>query len=122
VSIWENEGDTALIQSQAVAGSMRAVDASMVASDYNIAKNADAQNQKNGIMVFAGKLDLNDIEVSEFYALQHKIHLQNERSEVYDLSLVASIDPPPSNGSISDADNENDDLTNNGNMSSANNN
>jgi hypothetical protein len=64
---------------------MRAVAASMAASASSIAKNADAKNEINVIMEFAGKADSNDIEASEFFALKRKIHLQKAHSEIYAL-------------------------------------
>jgi ATP-dependent helicase YprA (DUF1998 family) len=66
----------ALFQSQAVAGAMRVVSASMAASASSIAKSADAQTERNGIMVFAGKVDADDVEAKEFFALKRKFHLQ----------------------------------------------
>jgi hypothetical protein len=59
---------------------MRAVAASMATSACSISKSADAQNERNGIMVFR-KVDANDIEESEFFALKRKLHLQKARSE-----------------------------------------
>jgi hypothetical protein len=112
----------ALFQSQAVAGAMRAVAASMAASASSIAKSADAQNERNGIMVFAGKVDANDIEASEFFALKRKLHLHKARSEVEALSPVASAVSPPSTGGSSAAGDENNDFNNNSNKSSENNN
>jgi hypothetical protein len=60
----------------------------MAASASSIYKSADAQNERNGIMVFSGKVDANDIEASEFFNLKRKIHLQKSRSEVEALSQL----------------------------------
>jgi hypothetical protein len=100
----------ALFQSQAVAGAMRAVAASMAASASSIAKSADAQKERNGIMVFAGKVDANYIEASEFFALKRKLHLQKARSEVEAFSPVASAVSTPSNGGSSSAGDENNNV------------
>jgi hypothetical protein len=112
----------ALFQTQAVAGAMRAVAASMAASASSISKSADAQNERNGIIVFSGKVDSNDIEASEFFALKLKIHLQKARSEVEALSTVASAIYPPSIGGSSAAGEQNNYVINNRNQSSENNN
>jgi hypothetical protein len=55
----------ALFQSQAVAGAMRAVAASMAVSASRLAKSADAQTESNCIMVFAGKVDADDVEAKK---------------------------------------------------------
>jgi hypothetical protein len=89
---------------------MRAVAASMASSASSIAKNADAQNETNGIMVFAGNVDSNEIEASAFLEFKRKIHMKKERSDVCALSQVASIVSPPSTGSISAAGDENHDI------------
>jgi hypothetical protein len=65
----------AVFQSQAVAGAMRAVAASMVASAPSIAKSADAQTERNVIMVFAGKVDADDVAAKEIFALTRKFLL-----------------------------------------------
>jgi hypothetical protein len=54
-------------------------------------------------MVFSGKVDANDIESSEFFALKRKIHLKMSRSEVEAPSPVASAISPPSIGGSSAA-------------------
>jgi hypothetical protein len=117
----------ALFQSQAVAGAMRAVAASMAASASSIAKSrivksADAQTERNGIMVFAGKVDADEVETKEFFGLKRKFHLQMARAEVETLSLVASAATLPSTGGNSAAGNENNDVNNNKNKSSNNDN
>jgi hypothetical protein len=112
----------ALFQGQAVAGAMRAVSASMAASASSIAKSADAQTERNGIMMFAGKVDADDIEAKEFFALKRKFHLQKARAEVETLSLVASAVTFPSTGGNSAAGNENNEVNNNNNKSSNNDN
>jgi hypothetical protein len=119
----------ALFQSQAIAGAMRvvaramrAVAASMAASASSIAKSVDAQTERNGIMVFAEKVDTDDVEAKEFFTSKRKFHLQNARAEVETLSLVASAANFPSTGGSSAAGNENNDVNNNNNMSSNNDN
>jgi hypothetical protein len=112
----------ALFQSQAVAGAMRAVAASMAASASSIAKSADAQTERNGIMMFAGKVDADDVEAKEFFALKRKFHLQKARDEVETLSMVASAATFPSTGGNSAAGNENNEVNNNNNKSSNNDN
>jgi hypothetical protein len=99
---------------------MHAVAASMAASASSIAKSADAQTEPNGIMVFSEKVDTDDVEAKEFFALKHKFHLQKARAEVETLSLVASA--APSTGGSSAAGNENNDVKNNNNKSSNNDN
>jgi hypothetical protein len=101
---------------------MRAVAASIAASTSSIYKSADAQNERNGIMVLSGKVDANDIEASEFFALKRKIHLQKARSEVEALSPIASAISPPSIGGSSAAGEQNNYVINNSNKSSENNN
>jgi hypothetical protein len=101
---------TALVQSQAVAGTMRAVAASMAVSASSVAKIADAQTERKGIMVFVGKVDADDVEAKEFFAFKRKFHLQRARAEVEDLSPVASAVTPPSTGGNSAAGNENNDV------------
>jgi hypothetical protein len=81
----------ALFQSQAVAGAMRAVAASMAASASSIVKSADAQTERNGIMLFAGKVDADDVEAKEFFALKRKFHLQKARAEVETLSPLLRL-------------------------------
>jgi hypothetical protein len=103
----------ALFQSQAVSGAMRTVAASMAASASSISKSADAQTERNGIMVFAGKVDADDIEAKEFFALKRKFHLQKARAEVETLSLAASAATFPSTGGNSAAGNENNYVNNN---------
>jgi hypothetical protein len=112
----------ALFQSQAVAGAIRAVATSMAASAFSIAKSADAQTERNGIMVFAGKVDADDVEAKEFFALKRKFHLQKARAEGETLSLVASAATFPSTGRKSAAGKENNDVNNNNNKSSNNDN
>jgi hypothetical protein len=97
---------------------MRAVAASMAASASSIAKSADAQTGRNGIMVFAGKMEADDVEADEFFALKCKFHLQKARAEIEALSPVASAVTPPSTGGIS----ENNDVNNNNNKTSNNDN
>jgi hypothetical protein len=111
----------ALFQSQAVAGAMRAVAASMAASASSIAKSADAQTERNGVMAFAGKVDADDVEAKEFFALKRKFHLQKARAGVETLSLVASAATFPSTGGNSAVGNENNDVNNNNNSKSRNN-
>jgi hypothetical protein len=100
----------ALFQSQAVACAMRAVAASMAASASSIAKSrivksADAQTERNGIVVFAGKVDADEVETKEFFGLKRKFHLQMARAEVETLSLVATAATLPSTGGNSAAGN-----------------
>jgi hypothetical protein len=97
---------------------MRAVAASMAASSSSIAKSADAQTERNGIMVFAGMDDADDTEAKEFFALKRKFHLKKARVGVEALSPVASAVTPPSTGRIS----ENNDVNNINNKSSNNDN
>jgi hypothetical protein len=85
----------ALFQSQAVAGAMSAVSASVAASASSISKSAYTHNERNGIMVFAGKVDAKDIEASELFALKRKLHMQKARSEIWALSPVASAGSTP---------------------------
>jgi hypothetical protein len=73
---------------------MRAVAASMAASASSIAKSADAQTERNGIMVFAGKVDADDVEAKELFALKRKFHLQKARAEVEALLPVSSAVTP----------------------------
>jgi hypothetical protein len=72
----------ALFQSHTVAGAMCAVAASAAASAFSIAKSADARAERNTIMVFTGKVDVDDVETKEFFALKCKFHLQKARAEV----------------------------------------
>jgi hypothetical protein len=69
-------------------------------------------------MVFSGKMDANDIEASDLFALKRKTNLQKSRSEVEALSPVASAISPPSIGGSSAAGDNNNDLINNSNKSS----
>jgi hypothetical protein len=101
---------------------MHAVAASMAASASSIAKSADAETERNGIMVFSEKVDTDDVEAKGFFALKRKFHLQKARAEVETLSLVASAANFPSTGGISAAGNENNDVKNNNNKSSNNDN
>jgi hypothetical protein len=73
-------------------------------------KGADVQTERNGIMMFAGKLDADDVEAKEFFALKRKFHLQKARAEVEALSPVASAVTPPSTGGNCAAGNENNDV------------
>jgi hypothetical protein len=82
VHLGKRERRRLLFQGQAVAGAMRAVAASIAASASSIAKSADAQIERNGIMVFAGKEDADDVKAKEFFALKRKFHLQKARAEV----------------------------------------
>jgi hypothetical protein len=109
---------TALFHSQSVAGAMRAVAASMAASASSIAKSADAQTERNGTMVFGGKVDAGDVEAKEFFAWKRKFHLQKAHAEVDTLSPVPSTVTPLSPGGNSAADNNN---VNNNNKKSSNN-
>jgi hypothetical protein len=101
---------------------MRAVAASMAASASSIAKSADAQTERNGIMVFSGKVDADDVEAKEFFALKRKFHLHKARAEVETISLVASAATFPSTGGNSAAGNENKDVNNNNKSSNNDNN
>jgi LAS superfamily LD-carboxypeptidase LdcB len=112
----------ALFQSQAVAGAMRAVAASMAAAASSISKSAVAQTELNGILVFAGKVDADDVEAKEFFALKRKFRLQKARADVETLSLVASAATFPSTGGKSAASNENNDVNNNNKSSNNDNN
>jgi hypothetical protein len=112
----------ALFQSQAVAGAIRAVAASMAASASSISKSAVAQTELNGILVFAGKVDADDVEAKEFFALKRKFRLQKARADVETLSLVAPAATFPSTGGKSAASNENNHVNNNNNKSSNNDN
>jgi hypothetical protein len=66
-------------------------------------------------MVLAGKVDADDVEAKEFFALQRKFHLQKARAEVEALSPVPSTDTTPSTGGNSAPGNENKDVNNNNN-------
>jgi hypothetical protein len=89
----------------------------MAASASSISKSADAQNERNGIMVFSVKVDANYIEESELFALKRKVHLQKARSEVEALSPVASAIYPPSIGGSSAAGEQSNYFINNSNKS-----
>jgi hypothetical protein len=115
---WRKRAKKALYQSQAVVGAMRAIAASMAASASSIANSADAQTERNGIMVFAGKMDADDVETKDFFALKRKFHLQKARAEVEALSPVATAVTPPSTGGnseINDVNNTNKKSSNNDN-------
>jgi hypothetical protein len=112
----------ALFQSQAIAGAMRAVAAEMAASASRIAKSADAQTERDGIVVFGGKVDADDVEAKELFAFKCMFHLQRARAEVETRSLVASAATFPSTGGKSATGNENNDVNNNNNKSSNNDN
>ncbi len=54
---------------------------SMAASADSVSNNAAAQTERNGIMLFVGKIDDGDHEAKEYFALKRKIHLENARIE-----------------------------------------
>jgi hypothetical protein len=54
---------------------------SMAASADSVKKNAAAQAERNGIMLFVGKIDDSDQAAKEYFALKRKIHLENARIE-----------------------------------------
>jgi hypothetical protein len=64
-----------------VSKAMLAMAKSMAASADSVKKNAAAQAERNGIMLFVGKIDDSDQAAKEYFALKRKIHLENARIE-----------------------------------------
>jgi hypothetical protein len=67
-----------------VSSAMLAVAKSMTLSAESVGRNAAAQTERNGIMIFVGKVDQSDEDVTEYMKRKRMIHLKNARIEASD--------------------------------------
>lgn len=74
----------------AVSNAMLSVAKSMAASAESVGKNAAAQSERNGIMLFIGKYDVEDESAQEFFRLRKKLHLSNARAEAAAAAAAAA--------------------------------
>jgi hypothetical protein len=68
-------------EDSSVSKAMLAMAKSMAASADSVKTNAAAQTERNGIMLFVGKIDDGDQAAKEYFALKRKIHLESARIE-----------------------------------------
>jgi hypothetical protein len=61
----------------------------MALSAEIVGRNAAAQTERNGIMIFVGKIDQADEDAKEYMKLKRMIHLKNARIE----ASAAAPDP-----------------------------
>jgi hypothetical protein len=73
----------------AISSAMLAVAKSMALSAESVGRNAAAQTERNGIMLFVGKLDQADEDAREYMKFKTMIHLKNARIE----ASAAAPDP-----------------------------
>ena len=74
----------------AVSNAMISVAKSMAASAESVGKNAAAQSERNGIMLFSGKYDVEDESAQEFFRLRKKMHLNKARAEASTAAAAAA--------------------------------
>jgi hypothetical protein len=67
-----------------VSSAMLAVAKSMALSAESVSRNVAAQTERNGIMLFVGKVDQSDEDAKEHMKLKRMIHLKNARIEASD--------------------------------------
>jgi hypothetical protein len=74
----------ALKDANGVSSAMLEVAKSMALSAESVGRNAAAQTERNGIMLFVSKFDKSDEDAKEYMKLKRMIHLKNARIESSD--------------------------------------
>jgi hypothetical protein len=70
---------------------MLAVAKSMALSAESVGRNAAAQTESNGIMLFVGKIDQADANAKEYIKHKRVIHLKNARPEASACCLFPTV-------------------------------
>jgi hypothetical protein len=83
------KGKDARKDADAVSSAMLALAISMALSAESVGRNAAAQTERNGIMLFVGKIDQGDEDAKEYMRHKGMIHLKNARIE----ASAAAPDP-----------------------------